>query len=81
MSDVRNLRCDLGQLLRVCEKAVETTALDFNGAVAEEVTKVITIGPRLEEPDERGKGHCIVRIWSYWTTVGGVNRKTGSGTR
>ena len=81
MSDVGNLRCDLGQLLRVCEKAVETTALDFNGAVAEEV-KVITIGPGLKNQMNVARDIVLYGFGRIGRLLAReLIRKTGSGNK
>ena len=82
MSDVRNLRCDLGQLLRVCEKAVETTALDFDGAVAEEVAKSSRSVPGLKNQMNVARDIVLYGFGRIGRLLAReLIRKTGSGNK
>lgn len=82
ISGLKNLRCDLGQLLRVCEKTVESTALDFNGAVEDEVAKSSRSVPNLENQMNVAKDIVLYGFGRIGRLLAReLIRKTGSGNK
>ncbi len=80
INGLKNLRCDLGQLLRVCEKTVESTALDFNGAVEDEVAKSSRSVPNLENQMNVAKDIVLYGFGRIGRLLAReLIRKTGSG--